>query len=112
MPVEHLEVKRLRPPGPTGGRTAIRWVLHPKKHASTSQDWGIPISSNPETTGQSDLPSSRDPRWKSSWTALRTFSARHPVRSGLLGAALVGLTSGAFKVVGKGFAEHVLTWIS
>jgi hypothetical protein len=29
-----------------------------------------------------------------------------------VGAALVGLTSGAFQVVGKGFVEHVLTWIS
>jgi hypothetical protein len=71
-----------------------------------------PISSNPETTGQSDLPSSQDRRWKPLWTAFRTFSSRHPFRSGLVGAALIGLTSGVFEAVGKGSAEHLLTWIS
>jgi hypothetical protein len=27
-------------------------------------------------------------------------------------AALIGLTTGVCEAVGKGFAEHVLTWIS
>jgi hypothetical protein len=29
-----------------------------------------------------------------------------------MGAAALGLTSGAFKVFGQEFAEHVLTWIN
>ncbi|MEU6594695.1 hypothetical protein ABZ923_36790 [Streptomyces sp. NPDC046881] len=71
---------------------------------------GIAISSNPEVTGQSDMPSSRDPRWKSSWTALRAISSQHRALTTLAGTAVVGLTSGAFQVLGRGFAEQVLTW--
>ncbi len=112
MPVAHLEVKRLRPPAPTGGRTAVRWVLHPhKRHASTSQDWRRTISSNPETTGQPDLPSNQTPLWKSSWAALRAFSSRHRALTALSGAVMLGLTSGACRVLGEDFAEQILIWI-
>lgn len=69
------------------------------------------ISSNPESTGQSGLASSRDPRWKSSWTAVRTFISEHRALSALSGAVVLGLTSGACRVLGENFTEQILTWI-
>ncbi|MCX4799766.1 MULTISPECIES: hypothetical protein [unclassified Streptomyces] len=75
-------------------------------------DWRRTISSNPEVTGQFDLPSSRVPRWKSSWTAFRAFTSRHRVLSAITGTIVLGLLSGVCRVLGEGVTEQVLTWIS
>ncbi|MFD9966614.1 hypothetical protein ACFWYA_00315 [Streptomyces sp. NPDC059011] len=64
-----------------------------------------------DPTGQSDLPSSLNPRWKSSWAAIRAFSSKHRALTAVLGAIALGLISGACRVLGENFTEQILTWI-
>lgn len=80
--------------------------------SSTSSRRRKPISSNPEVTGQPDPPSSRYPRWKSSWAGIRAFYSKHPKLSALLGAGITGLIAGISKVFGENFAESTLSWLS
>ncbi|ONI50940.1 MULTISPECIES: hypothetical protein [unclassified Streptomyces] len=94
--------------GPHSSPTGLAPEQEARQHFS---DRRRTISSNPETTGRSDLPSSLNPRWKSSWAAIRTFSSKHRALTAVLGAIALGLISGACRVLGENFTEQILTWI-
>lgn len=97
-------------------------------------DWRRTISSNPEVTGRFDLSSTRIPRWKSWWEALRAFLVRcwvsgaargtalwgavrgfvthHRILSSVIGAVALGVLSGFGKTFGQYFAGAVLAWLT
>lgn len=133
--VDYLEVKRLWPPAPTGGHTAVRRVLYlVSKQLQHFTKGRRPISSNPEVTGPLGLPSTRIPRWTAwrvasrafiarrsapvwarpqrVWGTIRGFIRRHRVLSTVAGAVFLGLFSGFGRVFGQYFAEEVLAWIT
>jgi hypothetical protein len=80
------------------------------KHVSALQDRRRTISSEHEGTGIISPPSSRVPRWKASWTALRTHVSKHRKVTTVLGAVVLGLAGGVGKILGQELTEHVLTW--
>jgi hypothetical protein len=94
--------------GPHSSPTGLAPEQEARQHFS---DRRRTISSNPNTTGQPDLPSSRNPRWKSSWAAIRAFSAEHRALTALLSAVMLGLITGFCRILGENFAEQILNWI-